>query len=402
MTAQPSEPTGVRTGPLAGVRVLDLTRVLAGPWCTQCLADLGAEVLKVEAPGEGDETRAWGPPYVGEFSAYFTCANRSKASLVVDLKDPDGQHLVRRLATQADILIENFKLGAMEGFGLGYAALTALNPRLIFCSISGYGRTGPEAERAGYDFLVQAETGLMSATGFPDGRPTRVGVAVSDLFAGLYASQAILGALVRQRATGEGCAIDVSLFDCQLATLANLQASALATGQAPGRFGNAHPTVVPYEAFDAQDGVFVVALGNDRQFRRMCVAVLEDPGLAKDPLFANNRTRLANRVELSARLAAHFRRHPRGYWFDRFLQAGLPGGLLRTVDEALASPQAKERGLIHSFGEGDGALRVVRYPVKFDHELPEPKSPPLPGEGGAAVAERWLGASCAEQGGQLG
>ena len=379
-------------GPLAGVRVLDLSRVLAGPWCTQCLADLGAEVLKVESPGEGDETRGWGPPYVGDTTAYFTCANRSKTSLVVDMKSAEGQAQIRALAAEADILVENFKLGTLERWGLDYQSLSAANPRLIYCSISGYGRTGSDAGRAGYDFLIQAETGLMSITGFADGPPTRVGVAVADLFGGMYASQAILAALVHQRQTGEGCRIDTALFDCQLAALANIQATALATGLPPQRFGNAHATVVPYEAFDAADGMFVVALGNDRQFRKLC-DVVGDPELRDDPGMANNGGRLARREELSARLAAHFKTQPREHWYRKFLEVDLPGGLLCTVDEALASRQVEERGLLHHFGDAvPGNLRIVNYPVKLSCGLPEPVAPPRHGEGGQAVADRWLGA----------
>ena len=280
-------------GPLAGVRVLDLTRVLAGPWCTQSLADLGADVLKIEAPGDGDETRGWGPPYMGELSAYFTCANRSKRSLMVDLKSDDGQNRIRALAEIADIVIENFKLGTLDRMRLGYSDLKALNPRLIYCSISGYGRTGPNAARAGYDFLVQAETGLMAATGFQDGSPTKVGVAVSDIFTGLYASQAILAALFERKSTGRGQFIDVALFDCQLAAMANIAASALATGAPPRRFGNAHPTIVPYELFDSTDAPFVLALGNDRQFRTLASMVLNMPELLDDSRYTRNSDRLA-------------------------------------------------------------------------------------------------------------
>jgi crotonobetainyl-CoA:carnitine CoA-transferase CaiB-like acyl-CoA transferase len=371
--------------------VLDLSRVLAGPWCTQCLADLGAEVLKIESPGEGDESRGWAPPYAGELSAYFTCANRSKRSLVLDLKTADGQATVRALSAHADILVENFKLGTLERFGLGYETLRAANPRLIHCAISGYGRTGPEAPRAGYDFIIQAETGLMSVTGMPDGPPVKAGVAVSDLFAGMYATQAVLAALVEQRATGRGQAIDVALFDCQMAALANVQSSALATGEAPRRYGNAHATVVPYEAFEAADGVFVAALGNDRQYRILCGDILGDTELRDDPRFARNGDRLRHRDELSRRLAAHFARRPRAHWLEQFHRHGLPGGVLRTVTEALESDQVIERGLIHGFGDAvPGDVRVIRYPVKFEGGLPDPTPPPRPGEGGAALADAWL------------
>ncbi|WP_454019907.1 CaiB/BaiF CoA transferase family protein [Azospirillum sp. Marseille-Q6669] len=378
-------------GPLQGIRVLDLSRVLAGPWCTQCLADLGAQVLKIESPGDGDETRSWGPPYMGDFAAYYTCANRSKRSLAVDLKSAEGQRLIRDLARQADVVIENFKLGTLDRFGLGYDDLKAVNPRLIYCSISGYGRTGPEAARAGYDFVIQGETGLMSVTGFPDGPPTKVGVAVSDLFSGLYASQAILAALLGRQTTGRGQFLDVALFDCQLAALANVAAGALATGAEPKRYGNAHPNVVPYEVFEASDGPFVLAIGNDRQFRTLCDGVLDDPVLRDDPAFRTNAARVANRTGLSQRLAARFREHPRAHWMERLEARSLPAGAVRSVAQALASDQVAGRDLIHGFEtERGGPIRVVRYPVKFGDGLPCPTPPPALDEGGAEVARRWL------------
>lgn len=385
LRSEPQEqPTGA--GPLAGVRVLDLTRVLAGPWCTQSLADLGAEVLKIEASGEGDETRSWAPPYAGQHSAYFTCANRSKRSLVVDIKSASGQASILKLAGRADILVENFKTGTLERFGLGYEMLRANNPRLIFCSISGYGRTGPGATRPGYDFVIQAESGLMAITGLPDGPPMKVGVAVSDLFAGLYASQAILAALVDQRRSGKGCFIDVALFDCQIAALANVQSSTLATGATPVRYGNAHPTVAPYEAFDAADGVFVVAIGNNAQFHILCRDVLGAPEMLDDLRFKTNGDRLRNREALSSCVAKHIRSRTTAEWLALFQANPIPGGVLQTVDEALRSEQVAARGLIHRFGN----FRVVRYPVKMDRGLPIPFAPPAVGEGGADLAECWL------------
>jgi len=385
------ESTPRRAGPLTGVRVLDLSRVLAGPWCTQALADLGAEVLKIESPGEGDETRGWKPPSMGGLSAYFTCANRSKHSLVVDLKQPDGQALIRDLAKVADIVVENFKLGTLERFGLGYADLRALNPRLIYCAISGYGRTGPDAARAGYDFLVQAETGLMAATGFPDGPPTKVGVAVSDLFTGLYASQAILAALFARESTGQGQFIDVALFDCQLAAMANIAASALATRAPPRRFGNAHPAIVPYELFEASDAPFVLAVGNDRQFRTLAEAVLGQPGLADDPRFRRNSDRVMNRATLRTELTPRFRAEPQAFWLELLHRAGLPAAAVRSTDQALDSEQARARNLVHTFADGpEGPIRVVFHPVRFEQPLPEPSCPPDLGQGGDALARRWL------------
>jgi crotonobetainyl-CoA:carnitine CoA-transferase CaiB-like acyl-CoA transferase len=378
-------------GPLAGVRVLDLSRVLAGPWSTQCLADLGAEVLKIEAPGEGDDTRAWGPPSMGGIAAYFTCANRSKSSLTVDLKSAEGQNRIRALAEIADVVVENFKLGTLERFNLGYADLKAINPRLIYCSVSGYGRTGPDAARAGYDFLVQAETGLMAMTGFPDGPPTKVGVAVSDLFTGLYATQAILAALYARQSMGQGQLIDVALFDCQLAALANVGASALATGAPPKRYGNAHPTIVPYELYETADEPFVLALGNDRQFRILAENVIHMPALPGDPLYTKNPDRVANRAGLREILQAAFLQKPQSHWLGLLHANGLPAAAVQTADQALDSDQARMRGLIRDFPDkGDGAIRVVGYPVQFEMGLPEPSRPPKLGEGGEALAQSWL------------
>jgi crotonobetainyl-CoA:carnitine CoA-transferase CaiB-like acyl-CoA transferase len=378
--------------PLSGIKVLDLSRVLAGPWCTQCLADLGAEVLKIEAPGEGDDTRGWAPPYMGELSAYFSCANRSKRSLLVDLKSQAGQGRIRALVAVADIVVENFKLGTLDRFGLGYEDLKAINPRLIYCSISGYGRTGTDAGRAGYDFLIQAETGLMAATGFADGPPTKVGVAVSDLFTGLYASQAVLAALFQRQRTGEGQFLDVALFDCQLAAMANIAASALATGGPPRRLGNAHPSIVPYELFAASDAPFVLAVGNDRQFQILCEKVVKVPGVGANALYKRNSDRVANRASLRDILQNRFETLPQRHWLDLLHANGLPAAAVRSTDEALTSTQTAERGLIHEFPKAPGGLvRVVGYPVRFETGLPDPTCPPRLGEGGEAVAVQWLG-----------
>jgi crotonobetainyl-CoA:carnitine CoA-transferase CaiB-like acyl-CoA transferase len=379
------------SGPLSGIKVLDLSRVLAGPWCTQCLADLGADVLKIEAPGEGDDTRGWAPPYMGELSAYFSCANRSKRSLLVDLKSASGQARIQALAAVADIVVENFKLGTLDRFGLGYSDLKAINPRLIYCSISGYGRTGPDAARAGYDFLVQAETGLMAATGFADGPPTKVGVAVSDLFTGLYASQAVLAALFERQRTGEGQWLDVALFDCQLAAMANIAASALATGAPPRRLGNAHPSIVPYELFAAADAPFVLAIGNDRQFRILCEEVVKMPSVSANALYKRNSDRVANRGPLRDILQSKFETMPQSHWLDLLHANGLPAAAVRSTDQALASAQTAARGLIREFPDAPGgAVRVVGYPVRFENGLPDPTCPPRLGEGGDAAAALWL------------
>ena len=378
-------------GPLAGIRVLDLSRVLAGPWCTQSLADLGAQVLKVEEPTSGDDTRTWSPPFMDDMAAYFTCANRSKQSLALDLRRPEAQDLVRRLAAKADVLVENFKRGTLERFGLSFERLRQDNPGLICCSISGYGREGPEADRAGYDFVIQAESGLMSITGEVDGAPTKVGVAVSDLFAGMYASQAILAALVGRARTGRGETIDVALFDCQLAVLANVAANTLATGTAPRRYGNAHANVVPYEVFEAADLPLALAIGNDRQFRTLCEKVLAAGHLADDERYVTNTARSINRVTLRAELDSRFRTRPIAYWMDLMHPLGLPIGAVQTVDTALASEQARARGLVHSLPGIREPIRFVGYPVKLEGGLPSPTRPPRIGEGGEELAQAWLG-----------
>lgn len=375
-------------GPLVGTRVLDLSRVLAGPWCTQCLADLGADVLKVEHPEDGDETRSWGPHYMGGHSAYYICANRSKRSLACDLKSDNGQELIRSLVKRADILVENFRYGTLDRLGLGYNNLNKINPRLIYCSVSGYGRSGPNAERAGYDLVIQAESGLMSVTGQPDGPPTKVGVAVADLFTGMYASQAILAALIDRTRTGHGQHLDVALFDCQLAALANVASSVLAGGGPPGRYGNAHANVVPYEVFFASDSSFVLAVGNDGQFRKLCGAVLGDESLSLKPAFATNSARLMNRDALRWSLAERFKTAPRAVWLDRLNKNGIPAGAIRSVDQALASDQVAARGLIHTYFESD--VRVVGYPVRFEREVRTPGLPPAIGEGGHDAVSEWL------------
>jgi len=320
--------------PLAGRRVLDLSRVLAGPWATMVLADLGAEVTKVEHPKGGDDTRHWGPPYAGGESAYYLCANRNKRSIALDISKPEGQAIVRALAAEADVLVENYKLGGLDKFGLDYPSISAINPRIVYCSISGYGRTSPIAERPGYDYVIQAEGGLMSITGPVDGEPMKVGVAVADLFTGMAAAQAILAALIAADRDGVGQHIDMALYDCQLAMLANVGSAALVSGTEPKRYGNGHPTVVPYQLFDTSDGQVVIAVGNDGQFAAMCERLLGRPDLAADERFAKNSARVSNREALLAELIPLIAAKPTGWWLDGLREVGVPTGEVRGLGRA--------------------------------------------------------------------
>ena len=384
-----SDNRGSPKGALSGIRIVDLSRVLAGPWCTQCCADMGAQVLKVEPPGSGDETRTWSPPSMGGHAAYFTCANRGKSSIVLDLKSAlDRDRLLQAIAV-ADVVVENFRAGSLERLGLGPEVMLAENPRLILCSISGYGRSGPEATRAGYDFVIQAESGLMAVTGDPDGQPMKVGVAVSDLFAGLYASQAILAALIARDRTGKGTHLDVSMFDCQVAAMANVAANALATDLPSQRHGNGHPNVVPYRVFDAEDQPFVVAIGNDGQFVRLARDVIGQPQLADDPRFATNEARSCNRDLLNASLANLFRQRTAETWLTALREANIPGGRINDVTTALATRQAEERQLVLSFPTEGGQVRTVRYPVRAEGLCTEVGPPPKLGEGGEVMLEKW-------------
>ncbi|GAB4537197.1 MAG: CaiB/BaiF CoA-transferase family protein [Parvularculaceae bacterium] len=353
---------------LDGVRVLDLSRVLAGPWATQILADLGAEVVKIERPGAGDETRAWGPPFLsgkdGEPSdaAYFLCANRNKRSICVDMAKRDGQDIIRRLAAKSGIVVENFKRGGLAKYGLDYESLRKVNPALVYCSITGFGQSGPYADRAGYDYLIQAMSGLMSVTGAPDREPVKVGVAVSDLFSGLYAAVSILAALRHAERTGEGQQIDISLLDCQMAALANQAANYLVSGKPPARLGNAHPNIVPYQVFETSDGHMVVAVGNDGQFKSFAAAI-GAPELAGDARYTTNPARVANREALIATLAPILRRRETADWIAAFEAAGVPCGPINDIAAAFADRQAKERGLRIDLAREDvGAIPLVRFP----------------------------------------
>ncbi len=372
----------IAAAPLAGVRILDLSRVLAGPWCTMVLGDLGAEVTKIEQPGLGDDTRRWGPPYVEGESAYFLCANRNKKSVEVDLSAPEGQAIIRAMAAEADVVVENFKAGGLARYGLDYASLSDLNPRLIYCSISGYGHASPLKDLAGYDYVIQAEGGLMAVTGEVDGAPMKVGVAIVDLFTGMAAVQAILAAIIARTRDGLGQHIDLALFDCQLAMLANVGSAYLTTGLEPNRYGAGHPTIVPYQTFQASDVWMVVAVGNDRQFAALCERVLDRPDLAVDTRFVANPGRVANREALLAELQPAFRTRPAAHWIAALKAAGVPCGLVRGVGEALSSPEAQARDMVQTVDHvGAGAVSIVGSPLKLSRTpVVTPTAPPVLGQ----------------------
>lgn len=373
--------------PLAGRRVLDLSRVLAGPWCTMVLADLGADVTKIEHPRGGDDTRHWGPPYTGGESAYYLCANRNKKSVALDISKPEGQRIVRELAAQADVLVENYKLGGLDKFGLDYASIAAINPRIVYCSISGYGRTSPIAERPGYDYVIQAEAGLMAVTGPVTGEPMKVGVAVADLFTGMAAAQAILAALIAADRDGEGQHLDMALYDCQLAMMANVASAALVAGTEPKRYGNGHPTVVPYQLFDTSDGQVVIAVGNDGQFASLCTRLLERPDLAADERFAKNSARVSHREALLAELIPLIAQKPTGWWLEGLRSVGVPTGAVRGVGEALAAPETLARDMVATVQHPTaGEVRLVASPLKLGRTpVVDPAAPPLLGQDSRAV-----------------
>ncbi len=359
--------------------MLDLSRVLAGPWCTQLLADLGADVIKVERPGAGDDTRHWGPPWHGKgearVAAYFLSANRGKRSAAIDLATEEGAALVRRLAEKCDVVVENFKVGALARFGLDAASLRASNPKLIVASITGFGQDGPYAERAGYDFIIQGMGGLMSITGHPDGEPgggpMRAGVAIADLFTGMYACVAILVALHRRETGGEGAHIDMALFDTQLAMLANQAANALVSGEEPPRQGNTHPNIVPYQPFEAADRPIIIAIGNDRQFARLA-KLCGHPEWASDERFATNGARVANRGAIVGLVSDCIRERPAAEWFEKLDSAGIPAGPINTVSQALADVQAQHRAMVRTLG----GVPLVGSPVRIDGERADSERPP--------------------------
>jgi len=393
------------TAPLSGIRVLDLSRVLAGPWCSQLLADLGAEVIKVERPGAGDETRAWGPPYLRDAAgndtseaAYYCAVNRNKKSLTLDLASADGQRIVRELAAKSDVLLENYKVGGLDKYGLDYASLAQLNPRLVYCSITGFGQNGPWADRPGYDFIIQGIGGLMSVTGEADGRPgggpQKVGVALVDILTGLYAANAVQAALLERERSGLGQRIDLALLDTEVASLANLALNYLCTGTSPKRMGNAHPNIAPYQVLPAADGHFIVAVGNDGQYRRMC-EVMGLPELADDPRFVTNADRVRNRAALDPLIEERARLRGKLDWLAGLEAAGVPCGPINGIGEAFAEPQIAAREMVVELPHPTaGTAKLVGNPIKLSRTPVEYRNaPPLLGEQTEEVLREILGYS---------
>jgi len=359
------------TAPLSGLRVLDLTRVLAGPFATQMLADFGGDVIKIEKPHEGDETRGWGPPFVKNAdgsdadAAYFHAANRGKKSVAIDISTAEGANLIKALAAKSDILVENYKVGGLAKYGLDFAALHKLNPRLIYCSITGFGQTGPYANRAGYDFMIQGMAGVMSITGEPDGRPIKMGVAFSDVFAGLHAVIGIQAALIARATTGLGQHIDISLLDSQVSVLANQAMNYLVSGKVPHRMGNEHPNIVPYQTFETADGHIIIAAGNDRQFAALC-KVIGAKSLADDKRFATNRGRVELRGELIPTLTPYLKARTTAQWVQALEADSVPCGPINTIDQVFANEQVQARGLVRELPTSAGAMvKTVSNPVRF-------------------------------------
>jgi len=390
-------------GALSHLRVLDLSRVLAGPWCGQTLADFGADVIKVERPGVGDDTRRWGPPYLHtpdgaptEEAAYYLAANRNKRSITVDIATPEGQRLVRELAAQSDVVLENYKVGQLKKYGLDYASLRELKPDLIYCSITGFGQTGPYAPRAGYDFIVQGMGGFMSLTGEPDavpgGGPQKAGIAIADLMTGMYSTIAVLTALAHRDRTGEGQYIDMALLDVQIAMLTNMNTYYFVGGTPPVRLGNAHPSIVPYQTFKARDGWIIVAVGNDAQFRKF-VEIGGCAGLADDPRFARNPQRVAHRAELVPLLVEMVEQRDKADWISALEAAGVPCGPINDLGEVFDDPQVQARGLkVQVEHPLAGAIDLVRNPVRMSATPPSiERHPPVLGEHTETILRERLG-----------
>ena len=383
---------------LAGVRVLDLSRVLAGPWCTQILGDLGAEVIKIEKPGAGDDTRRWGPPFLPESdarhgdAAYFLCANRNKRSATIDFATPEGADIVRHLVPRCQVLVENFKTGGLRKYGLDYEAVAKINPAIVYCSITGFGQDGPYAHRPGYDYIIQAMGGLMSVTGEPDGEPMKCAVAVADLFTGMYAATAILAALRHAEATGEGQHIDLALLDCQVAMMANIGASYLLDGQRPIRYGNQHAAIAPYQVLPTADGHIVVTVGNDGQFRHFCTAL--GLALAEDARFATNEARVTNRQALTDALGPVMRTRTTAQWVTVLERAHVPCGPINTLDQVYADPQVLARNAVQTIERIDGLpLKLAANPIHMSVTPPRADAaPPRLGQDTDAILAELLDA----------
>jgi crotonobetainyl-CoA:carnitine CoA-transferase CaiB-like acyl-CoA transferase len=385
-------------GPLVGFRVLDLSRILAGPWASQMLADLGAEVIKIERPLGGDDTRSWGPPYMPDAegkataeAAYFHAANRGKYSVCIDISSLQGQELIRNLVAKCDVLMENFKVGGLKKYGLDYASLKCTNPKLVYCSITGFGQTGPFAERAGYDFMIQAMGGLMSVTGESEGQPMKVGVALADVMTGLYAANAIQAALIHQLRNGQGQYIDLALLDVQVATLANQAMNYLASGNNPQRMGNAHPNIVPYQAFQTRDGYLILAVGNDAQFKRFCdLAGRSD--LASDERYTKNSDRVKNREKLIPQLIDIMHSKRSEEWLDQLNAQGIPCGPINNIDQVFANPQVQYRGMQFELQHpAAGSVASVANPIRFSETpVTYDKAPPMLGQHTEAVLSELL------------
>ncbi|WP_423457598.1 CaiB/BaiF CoA transferase family protein [Ottowia sp. VDI28] len=373
--------------PLSGVKVLDLSRVLAGPMSTMVLADLGADVIKVEHPDRGDDTRDWGMQVAPGYTTYFSSFNRNKRSTAVDISTPQGAETIRKLAATCDVIVENFKAGGMERFGLGYEVLQKVNPRLVYCAISGYDRAGPEASRPGYDLVVQGESGLMGINGEANSPPLKFGVAAVDLFTGMYAAQAILASLYKTKSTGKGCRIDLALYDCGVMISSYYGLEALLLGHNPPRYGNQHPSIVPYGVFEAQDGPLVIAVGNNAQYRKLCNEVLHRPDLATDERFETNLKRSKSRVELSATLHEELLKHRKQDLLDKLAAVGIPSGQVFGLHEALTDPRTRKAGLLHSLSlPDDGEVTVLSSPWRFNGERLPVRRPPMLGEHSQQVA----------------
>lgn len=373
------------TSALKHIKVVDLSRILAGPWASQMLADMGAEVIKVERPIKGDDTRFWGPPFIKQATqeqppqaAYFHCVNRNKQSIAIDITQAQGQQVLKDLIAQADVLIENYKVGGLAKYGLDYQSVKKLNPQLVYCSITGFGQTGPSAHKAGYDGMIQGEGGLMSLTGEPDGMPMKVGVALVDVMTGLYSCNAVLAALMARQHTNEGQHIDIALLDVQVAALANQGMNYLATGENPQRLGNGHPNIVPYQTFATQDGSMILAVGNDSQFVKFC-QVAQCPKIAEDPWFASNEQRVINRDKLIPILAAKLASHKSQWWLEQLAEVGVPCGPVNTLEQVFNHPQIKHREMVRKIANQQGEqidtvaspINLSATPLQYSNAAPE-------------------------------